>query len=152
MKQYLLIALPLLAASLLFITGCLSKPPANLGLSEGKLSACPESPNCVSTTATDAEHAIEPITFTGTVEEAKEKILAVVNKMERTTVITIEESYIHVEYRTKIMRYVDDVEFLIVEGAEGTVRIHFRSASRVGYSDLGVNRARMEEFRRLFNE
>lgn len=152
MRSYLLIALPLLAASLIVITGCLSKAPANLGLRNGKLSACPDSPNCVSTTATDAEHAIEPISFEGTVEEAKEKILAVVNKMERTTVITIEESYIHVEYRTKIMRYVDDVEFLIDDGTSGTQTIHFRSASRVGYSDLGVNRARMEEFRRLFNE
>lgn len=152
MKHNLLIALPLLAAFLLLVTGCLSKPPANLGIRDGKLSACPDSPNCVSTTATDEEHAIEPISFSGPVEEAREKILAVVKMMERTTVITVEESYIHVEYRTKIMRYVDDVEFLIDDGTEGTMIIHFRSASRVGYSDLGVNRARMEEFRRLFNQ
>lgn len=149
MKQYLLIALPLLAALLFIVTGCLSRPPANLGLQDGKLSACPESPNCVSTTALDAEHAIAPIVYTGTIDEVREQILAVVNRMERTTVITVEESYIHVEYRTKIMRYVDDVEFLIDDAAK---LIHFRSASRVGYSDLGVNRARMEEFRRLFNQ
>lgn len=150
MRPYLLIALPLLAASILILTGCLSKPPKNLGIRDGRLSSCPDSPNCVSTTATDEEHAIEPIIYSGTIEEAREKILEVVKQMERTTVITAEESYIHVEYRTKIMRYVDDVEFLIDDGTEGTKTIHFRSASRVGYSDMGVNRARMEEFRRLF--
>lgn len=148
MKYLIFAIIPLSAVILIFFTGCISRPPKTLGARDGKLSACPASPNCVSTTATDAEHAIEPLSYRGSMEEAVQNILATVNKMERTTVIKVEGSYIHVEYRTKVMRYVDDVEFLIDD--ENKV-IHFRSASRLGYSDLGVNRERMEEFRRLFN-
>jgi uncharacterized protein (DUF1499 family) len=73
-------------------------------------------------------------------------ILAVVEKMQRTTVITQRENYLHVEYRTK-MGFVDDVEFYL---DESTDTVHFRSASRIGYSDLGVNRKRMEEFSSLY--
>jgi uncharacterized protein (DUF1499 family) len=75
-----------------------------------------------------------------------EAILTVVGKMPRTTVITRREDYLHVEYRTK-MGFVDDVELYLDEPAR---TVHFRSASRIGYSDLGVNRRRMEEFTHLY--
>jgi uncharacterized protein (DUF1499 family) len=73
-------------------------------------------------------------------------ILDVVGKMVRTTIITQREDYLHVEYRTK-MGFVDDVEFHL---DDATRTVHFRSASRIGYSDMGVNRKRMEEFTRLY--
>ena len=76
------------------------------------------------------------------------RILRVVDKMERTTIITRREDYLHVEYRTK-MGFVDDVEFYL---DAQTQTVHFRSASRVGYSDLGVNRKRMEEFTTLYRD
>jgi uncharacterized protein (DUF1499 family) len=75
-------------------------------------------------------------------------ILRVVDKMERTTIIARREDYLHVEYRTK-MGFVDDVEFYL---NEQTQTVHFRSASRLGYSDLGVNRKRMEEFTILYRD
>jgi len=113
---------------------------------EGKLAPCPNSPNCVSTQSSDAKHAIEALPFRGSRADTMARILRVVDKMERTTIITRREDYLHVEYRTK-MGFVDDVEFYL---EEQTQTVHFRSASRVGYSDLGVNRKRMEEFTTLY--
>ena len=59
-----------------------------------------------------------------------------------------DETYLHVEFTSRIFRFVDDVEFVF---EDETKTIHFRSASRTGYSDFGVNRNRMEEIRRLLN-
>ncbi|MCG8570657.1 MAG: DUF1499 domain-containing protein [Spirochaetes bacterium] len=118
-----------------------------IGMTNGSLQPCPDSPNCVSTFAEDEEHQISPIFYRDSLIEVKKKILATIEKMPRTTIITVEENYIHVEFRSKIMRFVDDVEFLIDDQNK---IIHFRSASRLGYSDMGVNRERMEQFRILF--
>ena len=126
-----------------------SRKPSNLGVVDGRLADCPASPNCVSTQATDAEHRMEPIPFTGSSDEAMQRIKDVVAKMPRTKIVTVEDNYLHAEFRSAIFRFVDDVEFLIDPEAQ---LIHFRSASRVGYSDLGVNRRRMEEIRKAFGE
>jgi uncharacterized protein (DUF1499 family) len=142
-------SLPVLAAatlSMMLFSRCSGGPPADIGLRDGKLSPCPDSPNCVSTRSSDSRHVIEPLPFRGSKADTMAAILEVVDKMVRTTIITQRQDYLHVEYRTK-MGFVDDVEFHLDE-ATGTV--HFRSASRVGYSDLGVNRKRMEEFSRLY--
>jgi uncharacterized protein (DUF1499 family) len=69
--------------------------------------------------------------------------------MPRTDIVTLEEDYIHAECRSRIFGFVDDVEFWF-DGANGV--IHFRSASRMGYSDLGVNRKRMERIRKEFSQ
>ena len=134
-----------LAAGLL--VGCAATMPDNLGPSEGRLAPCPDSPNCVSSFETDDEHGIEPLQFNGSTEAAKTRIKEAVAAMPRTTLITEEERYLHFEFRSMIFRFVDDVEFLFEE--DGTV--HLRSASRVGYSDLGVNRKRIEEIRTRYN-
>ena len=112
---------------------------------------CPASPNCVSTqaAASDSEHYIAPIPFTGTAEEAKARLLALLQQMPRTKLLTDESNYIHVETRTAVMRFVDDVEFYIDNASQ---TIQFRSASRIGYSDMGTNRKRMEEIRARFAE
>lgn len=114
-----------------------------------KFAPCPPSPNCVSTQAdpTDKEHSIAPIAFTGSAAEAKARLLALLQKMPRTTLLTDEDHYIHVEMRTALMRYVDDVEFF-VDSSSNTIQ--FRSASRIGYGDMGTNRKRMEELRAKF--
>jgi uncharacterized protein (DUF1499 family) len=124
-----------------------STKPANLGVREGRLAPCPASPNCVSTEAGDSAHQIEPIPWGGTAEEALVAIRAALAKMPRTTVVTAEGNYLHAEARSLLFRFVDDVEFLVDPAQK---LIHFRSASRIGYSDLGANRARMERFRTLF--
>ena len=123
--------------------------PANLGVVDGRLTDCPSSPNCVSTQADDAEHRMQPIQFTGSADDAMQHVKDLVAEMPRTKIVTVDGNYLHVEFRSAFFRFVDDVEFLI--DTEDQV-IHFRSASRVGYSDLGVNRRRMERIREAFSE
>jgi uncharacterized protein (DUF1499 family) len=124
-----------------------SRKPSNLGVVNGRLAPCPASPNCVSTQATDDEHRMEPIPFTGSSEKAMQRIKDVVAQMPRTKIVTVEDDYLHAEFRSAIFRFVDDVEFMVDPEAQ---LIHFRSASRVGHSDLGVNRRRMEKIRAAF--
>jgi uncharacterized protein (DUF1499 family) len=123
------------------------KSPANLGVRDGKLAPCPNSPNCVSTQSQDPRHQIAPIPYTTSVAEAKARILEVIRSMPRTTIITDDSTYVHAEFRTKGMGYVDDVEFTFDAAAQV---IHFRSGSRLPYWDWGVNRERMEEIRAAF--
>jgi len=122
-----------------------SKKP--IGIVDGKLHPCPKSPNCVSTQAIDENQKIEPIKYSGSLEDAKGKILNIINSLKRSKIITDEENYIHIEFRTATFRFVDDVEFLFDDKEK---IIHFRSRARMGYSDMGVNRKRMEEITKLF--
>ena len=108
---------------------------------------CPDSPNCVSTAATDEEHAIEPYPFSGTAADAKAKMISVINELPRTKIVGETDNTLHVEFRSRVFRFVDDVEFFFDE-ADSLVQ--YRSASRTGYSDMGVNRKRMEEIRTSF--
>ncbi len=115
-------------------------------MSERTLSACPSSPNCVSTQATDETHAIAPFRYKKSRAEAKEALKAVIANLPRATLIEEDESYLHYEFTSLLLRFVDDVEFVF---NEDTKTLHFRLASRTGYSDLGVNRQRMEQVRTL---
>ena len=126
-----------------------SRKPTNLGVVDGRLADCPSSPNCVATQAGDADHRMEPIPFTGSPDEAMQRINDLVAEMPRTRIVTVEDSYLHAEFRSAFFRFVDDVEFLI--DPERHI-IHFRSASRVGHSDFGVNRRRMQQIRKAFIE
>jgi uncharacterized protein (DUF1499 family) len=116
------------------------------GSTASSLPPCPGSPNCVSTQATD-KHAIAPLRYTSTQGEAMRRLLAVLRAIPRTIVVDSGQSSVRVEFRTPIFRFVDDTQFLFDDQAK---TIHFRSASRIGYSDMGVNRRRMEEIRKAF--
>lgn len=107
--------------------------------------------NCVSTThdPEDARRYIEPFSFEGDPAEALQRLKAIVQQMPRTEIVEQDDHYLHVTFTTLILRFTDDVEFLVEP--EGN-RIHFRSASRVGKSDLGVNRKRMEQIRTAWVE
>lgn len=129
------------AAMLFFVLGIMNQPPGGLGIVDGQLAACPDSPNCVSTFSVSTEHQMDPIPFPGSTDHLVEKLKSIVGQLPRTRVVRQTDNYLHVECRSFWFRFVDDVEFLI--DAEQKL-IHFRSASRVGYSDLGVNRRRME--------
>ncbi len=118
-----------------------------VGIVDGKFYPCPNTPNCVSTQATDAKHKISPISYSGTMSEAKEKIIKIVNSLKRTKIITNTENYIHAEVRTATFKFVDDVEFLFDDSEKF---IQFRSRARSGHSDMGVNRKRMEKIREMF--
>jgi uncharacterized protein (DUF1499 family) len=126
----------------------MSSRPDDLGAKAGRLAGCSDSPNCVSTAATDDEHSVAPLTFDGTAEEAMARLKGVIENMPRTVVVTANESYLHAEFTTLIFRYTDDVEFQI-NAKENTIQI--RSASRIGYSDLGANRTRVEAIRTAFD-
>ena len=110
------------------------------------LQPCPSSPNCVSTQASDQGHVIAPYRYQKTLAEAKEALKTVVANLPRANVVEEGEAYLHYEFTSLLLRFVDDVEFVF---DDETKTIHFRSASRTGYSDLGVNRRRMEEIRAL---
>lgn len=111
-----------------------------------QLSPCPSSPNCVSTQAQDEGHAITPFRYRKSRAEATEALKEVIRSLPRTKLVEEDESYLHYEFTSLLLRFVDDVEFLFDDEAK---TIHFRSASRTGYGDLGVNRARMEQMRSL---
>jgi uncharacterized protein (DUF1499 family) len=115
-------------------------------MSQRTLRPCPTSPNCVSTQAQDDGHAIAPLRYRKSRVEAKEVLKEGVRSLPRTKLIEEDESYLHYEFTSLLFRFVDDVEFLF---DDETKTIHFRSASRTGYSDLGVNRNRMEGIRLL---
>jgi len=125
------------------------KRPENIGTLGGKLTSCPDSPNCVSTTAENDSQRMESIVFTGDTESAMETLVRVVNGMPRSRIITQTEKYLYVEFTSLIFRFVDDVEFLI---DTKTQIIDFRSASRVGYSDMGANRKRMTTILKRFDQ
>ena len=117
-----------------------------VGIVDGKFYPCPNTPNCVSTQATDAKHKISPISYSGTMSEAKEKIIKIVNSLKRTKIITNTENYIHAEVRTATFKFVDDVEFLFDDSEK---IIQFHSRARSGHSDMGVNRKRKEKIREM---
>lgn len=126
----------------------MSTRPADLGLVNGRLRDCPPSPNCVCTQASSADHRISPIPMGElSADEAMTRLKRILSGLPRVRIITADERYLHAEFTSLLFRFVDDVEFLIDEDRR---EVHFRSASRVGYSDLGANRARMEQLRRLF--
>lgn len=138
---------PVVMAASLFLFNCSGTKPGSLGEVNGKPAPCPDSPNCVSTRAQDPVHKIEPLTYASSREHAMEKLISVVKSMKRAKIITATDHYLHAEFSSLIFRFVDDVQFSF---DDETRTIHFRSASRLGYSDLGVNRKRMEEIRRRY--
>ena len=127
-------------------SGCSGTRPSNLGVRDNRLSPCPSSPNCVSSQSNDESRKIDPIRFSSTTAEAVNRLKRVIQGMERTTVVRETLNYLHVEFST-FLGFVDDVEFYADESQKV---IHLRSASRVGYWDLGVNRRRMESIRAEF--
>ena len=121
-----------------------------LGIVDGRLAPCPNKPNCVSSqaAASDKQHHIGALTYNGDPAQARERLERAIAGMKRGRVVVREANHWRAEFTSALWRFVDDVEFLFDDNAR---RIDIRSASRVGYSDLGVNRRRMEEIRRRFS-
>lgn len=117
--------------------------------SDSRLAPCPRTPNCVSTQAPPGRQRMDPIPYTGSLADARERLLRVLRARPRTRIVREDADFLHAECRSAFFRFVDDVHFLF----DDTVKeIHFRSASRLGRSDFGVNRMRMEEIRQAFLE
>lgn len=130
----------LLIVGLLTLLGCAGDRPTTLGAQNNQLAACPDSPNCVSSFDSRESHGIAPLQ--GTLDQVR----AVLAQMPRTEIITDNGNYLYAEFTSRLMGYVDDVEFL-ADASQGLV--HVRSASRLGHSDMGVNRERVETIRGL---
>ena len=121
--------------------------PENLGAMDGRLAPCKRTPNCVSSQADtdkDAGHYIAPIRFTGSARGVWAALKSLLQSMPRASLVADQENYLYAEFSSRAMGFVDDVEFLLDEKA-GV--IHVRSASRLGSSDFGVNRDRVETIR-----
>jgi uncharacterized protein (DUF1499 family) len=125
------------------LSACAGERPQTLGVRNGQLSPCPSSPNCVHSQGSNDKHSIAPLSFNGGPVLAWQDLRALLTARTDTSIVAEEPNYLRVEFRTTF--FIDDGEFLLNE--EGR-QIEMRSASRVGYSDLGKNRARLEEIRR----
>ena len=120
------------------------KRPADLGVRNGNLKAPPFSPNAVSSQATGGYHQIAPLACKGSQEQAMKALKQIVESTPNARIVEVKPDYLYAEYESALMGFVDDVEFYFPLGAN---IIHVRSASRLGYSDLGANRKRIEAIR-----
>ena len=123
------------------------KRPSGLGVQNGQLKPAPASPNCVSSQASTAYHQIAPFPVQGDPQAAFERLKGIVAGMSAAKVIESKPDYVYAEFTTKLMGFVDDVEFHLDDKA---AVIHVRSASRLGLKDFGVNRARVEAIRTAY--
>ncbi|MFC3282225.1 DUF1499 domain-containing protein [Litchfieldella rifensis] len=124
-----------------------SKRPETLGVHEGKLASCPSTANCVCSQADDRAHYIEPLDpGNRTKRELMARLQTALAGCEEAEIITATDDYLHAECHSTFLGFVDDLEFLWSE-EEGVC--HVRSASRLGITDLGKNRARVEKLRML---
>jgi uncharacterized protein (DUF1499 family) len=135
-------------SSTLLLSACSGSRPTDIGITNGQLLPCPESPNCVNSRANDSIHTIKAFHFKKPITQA-EAILAVKEALlmqDRIEIITETDTYLYAEATSKVMRFVDDVEFLFPNEAL-IQEVHIRSASRLGYRDFDVNRLRIESVR-----
>lgn len=133
---------PLVALKLISATGEAPERPEVVT----SLPGCPASPNCVCSQEADGGHAIAPLNFAGDPAAAVDRLKDVI-AADGGRLVRADARYLHFEYRSRLFRFVDDVEFLLVAEQR---RIEVRSASRSGRSDLGVNRQRVERIRARF--
>ncbi len=131
MKKSLLALLP-------FLSACAGEPPQDIGVRDGRLIACPESPNCVSSYESSEEHSIAALD--GNLSQIQQILVAI----DGANIVKQSSNYLYAEFTSSLMGYVDDVEFLY-DAANNTTQV--RSATRVGYSDMGANRSRIEAIR-----
>ena len=132
---------------LLIVLSCTTRPP-QASLVNGKLRACPDTPNCVSSESDEASSRVKPLVFKGPSQAAWQKLKETIQDLGGK--IQAEQAgYLRAAFTTAVLRFVDDMEFRM--DASNNI-IHVRSASRVGYSDLGVNRRRVAKLRAAFNE
>jgi uncharacterized protein (DUF1499 family) len=121
--------------------------PSGLGAENGRLAACPDSPNCVSSQEDREPYQVSALKYEGDGKAAFARLKELVENQPRTEVVTQTEKYLHAEVTTAVLRFVDDLEFLL---AEDEKVIHVRSASRIGHADMGTNRKRVEALRSKF--
>jgi uncharacterized protein (DUF1499 family) len=128
------------------LVACSGERPNNVDMKNGALPACSPSPNCVSSQCVDRRHLIQPMSFSDEADSAFARLKKILLSRSDVTLVAESREYLQAEFRTRL-GFVDDSGFLL--DRERRV-IHLRSASRLGYYDLGKNRSRLEEIRRAF--
>lgn len=144
---------------LLALAACAGPGPApggsgGAGPPGDELPPCPDTPNCVSSRAdpADRRHRIEPLDvagFGGPPAELMARAAAAVERLPGARVTARGDGWLRAEARTRVFRFVDDLE--LRHDPDAGV-LHLRSAARLGRWDFGVNRRRAERLRRLVRE
>jgi uncharacterized protein (DUF1499 family) len=149
MKTVLLVVLSLvLVVAAVFATrSYLSRGDAAPGLEAGRLRACPSSPNCVASESASGEALVAALPYRSDRAATERALASALATLPRTAIQRRQGDYWHVTSTTALFRFIDDVEFRFDDGA-GLVQL--RSASRVGYSDFGANRKRVEAIRAAY--
>lgn len=142
--KLILVALAVMAA-MMFIKN--QQVPKNLGVKDGKLFEVPDTPNGVSTQTTVIEKQVSPLAYKESLEASKEKIKKAIDDYGGGEIIKEEANYLYVVFTTGTMQYKDDAEFYFDDASQ---LIHFRSASRVGKSDMGLNKKRYETLSNMY--
>jgi uncharacterized protein (DUF1499 family) len=142
------IAFPIIGAVLVSMPlfSFAGKRPIHLGVEASRLAPCPSSPNCVSSDAADSTHSVAAFALVIPSREAWLAVRGSVESLPRTKIISETSDYLHAECTSAVFGFVDDLE-LHLRVAEGVIAV--RSAARLGYSDFGVNRRRIEDLRAL---
>lgn len=142
------IALRNLAAVVIvmLLFSCAGSKPTNLGVKDSRLAPCPSTPNCVSSDATDPSHLAAAFQLAVPVTDGWRTARAAVVNLPRTRIVTETDDYLHAECRSAFFGFVDDLE-LHLRPTQGIIAV--RSAARLGHSDFGVNRKRVENLRLL---
>ncbi|WCE31316.1 DUF1499 domain-containing protein [Vibrio sp. SCSIO 43137] len=125
-----------------------SVTPSYLGVNSGKFAEMPSSPNAVSSQTDMEEKFVEPLPFQDS-DKAIQDINRVLSQMSGNEVVVSDGNYLHVVFTTPTMKYKDDLELYLDDSSK---QLHYRSQSRVGYSDAGLNRARYDEFAKLYQK
>ncbi|WP_166267909.1 DUF1499 domain-containing protein [Marinobacter caseinilyticus] len=123
------------------------KRPTIIGVRDRQLAACPSKPNCVSSQSETRRHHIKPLAYRGSPQQAMSRLKGIVNAQPGSQLIDETEGYLYFECRSKRLGFVDDLEFYCQPDRQC---VQVRSASRLGFSDMGVNRKRVESIRRQF--
>ena len=91
--------------------GCATSGRVRSGVSDGILLDCPKAPKCVSTQIEDERYRMEPISFSGQVRDARNAIVSIIHSMKNSKIITVNEHYVYAQFRSSVLRFIDDVEF-----------------------------------------
>ncbi|MFO8024303.1 DUF1499 domain-containing protein [Thiohalophilus sp.] len=145
---YSFVSLIVIVGVMLIALSVTSRKQPELGLVDGQLQPCPKTPNCVCSEYPSSSAWIEPLSYPVPAEKARTRLEQVIEETGGE-VTAKKPDYLHAVYKTPLLRFVDDVEFRL-DAAQAV--IHVRSASRVGHSDLGANRQRVENIRKRFAE
>ena len=125
------------------LSGCSNFEPKETGLVDGRLRPCPNAPKCVSSYENEGIHAIAPLIYDSTQEQAYAKLIDIINSIDNSKIVVQQDNYIHAEFKVTIFNWIDDVEFIFEEDGR-TINFSSSASAKFGYWDWGENRRRMK--------